>query len=797
MAETPRPSNVEKALIEAPLGGLTEEEQGFATAEDEMRTKSVDVVIQRNDDGTETVLEGEEETEEVVEAGTEPDDFFDNLVDSLSDKSLSTVKSYVTSSVQEDKSSRDEWSQAYTKGLKLLGLRYQNRTQPFAGATGVTHPVLNEAVTQFQAQAYKELLPSTGPVKAQIIGLSTPEVEKQAQRVQEYMNYQIMYGMEEYESEFDQMLYFIGLAGSAFKKVYFDDVTQKPVSKFVPAEDVLVPYTATDLRTAERITHVVKMSKNELRKMQLGGIYADVKITDGSSTEYSAIQEEYDRLEGIERTSTDEEVTIYECHCYLDLEEFPDIGTDGENTEVKLPYVVTICDDMNAVLRISRNYRQDDPMKEAIGSFVQYKFTPGLGFYGFGLVHLLGNLSRTATSTLRQLVDAGTLANMPAGFKAKGVRMADQGNPLNPGEWRDIDIPGGDLRAGLVPLPYKEPSQTLFQLMQFVVEAAQRFIGTTDIGVGDSNEAMPVGTTIALLERGSRIVSAVHKRMYASMKIELKMLGQLFAEDPSPYPYEVGVDAQIKASDFDSRIDILPVSDPNIFSMSQRVVLAQEQLKLATADPDMHNMYEAYTRVYEALGVQNIDEILKPQPVPEPTDPATENQDASNAAKGQGELKAFPEQDHQAHIKVHMGYMESGIAQQQTPVLLTLEKHIYDHLGLQAQVMADQQAQQMGIQDPAQMAALVAQIQAQLIEQHQETLPPANKDDDDPLIALKERELDLKEQDQRADQMYDAERLEFEEEKNARNMEIQNRRIDSTEDIAQLRARIALQRANK
>ena len=797
MAETPRPSNVEKALIEAPLGGLTEEEQGFATAEDEMRTKSVDVVIQRNDDGTETVLEGEEETEEVVEVGAEPNEFFDNLVDSLSDKSLSTVKSYVTSSVQEDKSSRDEWSQAYTKGLKLLGLRYQNRTQPFAGATGVTHPVLNEAVTQFQAQAYKELLPSTGPVKAQIIGLSTPEVEKQAQRVQEYMNYQIMYGMEEYESEFDQMLYFIGLAGSAFKKVYFDDVTQKPVSKFVPAEDVLVPYTATDIKTAERITHVVKMSKNELRKMQLGGIYADVKITDGSSTEYSAIQEEYDRLEGIERTSTDEEVTIYECHCYLDLEEFPDIGTDGENTEVKLPYVVTICDDMNAVLRISRNYRQDDPMKEAIGSFVQYKFTPGLGFYGFGLVHLLGNLSRTATSTLRQLVDAGTLANMPAGFKAKGVRMADQGNPLNPGEWRDIDIPGGDLRAGLVPLPYKEPSQTLFNLMQFVVEAAQRFIGTTDIGVGDSNEAMPVGTTIALLERGSRIVSAVHKRMYASMKIELKMLGQLFAEDPTPYPYEVGVDAQIKASDFDSRIDILPVSDPNIFSMSQRVVLAQEQLKLATADPEMHNMYEAYTRVYEALGVQNIDEILKPQPVPEPTDPATENQDASNAAKGQGELKAFPEQDHQAHIKVHMGYMESGIAQQQTPVLLTLEKHIYDHLGLQAQVMADQQAQQMGIQDPAQMAALVAQIQAQLIEQHQETLPPANKDDDDPLIALKERELDLKEQDQRADQMYDAERLEFEEEKNARNMEIQNRRIDSTEDIAQLRARIALQRANK
>ena len=449
---------------------------------------------------------------------------------------------------------------------------------------------------------------------------------------------------------------------------------------------------------------------------------------------------------------------------------------------------------MNAVLRITRNYKEDDPMKTRIPYFVQYRFTPGTGFYGFGLVHLLGNLSRTATSTLRQLVDAGTLANLPAGFKARGLRISDQGNPLNPGEWRDIDVPGGDLRSSLLPLPYQEPSGTLFNLMGYVVDAAQRFVGTTDIGVGDGNQEAPVGTTVALLERGSRIVSAVHKRLYASMKIELKMLAQLYSEDPTPYPYEVDAEREIKSQDFDERIDILPVSDPNIFSMSQRVVLAQEQLQLAQSDPAMHNMYEAYRRVYSALGVQNVDEILKPQPIPEPINPAQENQDASNAARGQGELKAFPEQDHAAHIKVHMAYMQSGVAQQQVEVLLTLEKHIYEHLGLQAEIMAQQQAQQMGIQTEEQLAALVAQIQAQLIEDYQSSLPQQDPASDDPLIALKERELDLKEQDQKADQLYDAQRLQFEEEKNARNMEIQNRRISSQEDIAVMRNNTALER---
>ena len=788
MAETFKPSNVERSLVQAPLGGLTEEEQGFAIAEDELKTAA-------GDEPT-VVVETDEIVEEMIEEpmAPAPQEFFDNLVPSLPKETLDRIKSKIQSDVETDKSSRSEWSEAYTKGLKLLGLRYETKTQPFIGATGVTHPLLNEAVTQFQSGAYKELLPSSGPVKAQIVGRANPDTEKQARRVQEYMNYQIMYGMEEYEAEFDQMLYFLGLAGSTFKKVYYDDLLEKPVSKFLEAENVLVPYSATDVKSAERITHIFKMSPNEIRKMQLNGFYEEMDINEGGTQQYSQIQEQYDKMSGQQRTGPDDDLTIYECHCYLDLEEFPDEDEQGEPTGVKLPYIVTVCDDMNAVLRITRNYKEDDPMKTRIPYFVQYRFTPGTGFYGFGLVHLLGNLSRTATSTLRQLVDAGTLANLPAGFKARGLRISDQGNPLNPGEWRDIDVPGGDLRSSLLPLPYQEPSGTLFNLMGYVVDAAQRFVGTTDIGVGDGNQEAPVGTTVALLERGSRIVSAVHKRLYASMKIELKMLAQLYAEDPTPYPYEVDAEREIKSQDFDERIDILPVSDPNIFSMSQRVVLAQEQLQLAQSDPAMHNMYEAYRRVYSALGVQNVDEILKPQPIPEPINPAQENQDASNAARGQGELKAFPEQDHAAHIKVHMAYMQSGVAQQQVEVLLTLEKHIYEHLGLQAEIMAQQQAQQMGIQTEEQLAALVAQIQAQLIEDYQSSLPQQDPASDDPLIALKERELDLKEQDQKADQLYDAQRLQFEEEKNARNMEIQNRRISSQEDIAVMRNNTALER---
>tara|TARA_R100000995_G_scaffold81246_1_gene53885 strand:- start:1419 stop:3194 length:1776 start_codon:yes stop_codon:yes gene_type:complete len=586
------------------------------------------------------------------------------------------------------------------------------------------------------------------------------------------------------------MLYYLGLAGSAFKKVYRDEGLGRPVSKFVPAEDVIVPYIATDIKTAERVTHVIKISKNELRKLQVSGFYLDMDNKGGATERSTEIEDAYDDIEGKTPTSTDEQFTLYECHCFLDLEEYPDKDLQGEETGIKLPYVVTVCYDTSEILSIRRNFSPDDPKKEKIPHFVQYKFTPGLGFYGFGLIHLLGNLSRTATANLRQLIDAGTLSNMPAGFKARGLRISDEANPLNPGEFRDVDVPGGDLKASLMPLPYKEPSATLFQLMGFVVSAAQRFIGTTDMGVGDGRQEMPVGTTIALLERGSRIVSAVHKRLHSSMKLELKLLARLFSQDPAPYPYQVGADAQIKAQDFDNRVDILPVSDPNIFSMSQRVVLAQEQLKLAQAAPELHNLRESYKRVYEALGVNNIEQILNPEPQPSPKDPATENQEASKAAAGQGEMKAFPDQNHDAHIAVHSAFMNSKVAKMQPPVLLTLEKHIYEHLGMKAQTMAQQDPQVA--QQPDMLAQKVAELQAQLIAEFQKTQPPA--EEDDPLVRIKEQELQLRQQEMVADQQTDQQKLALDKQRAQQTFALGQQRIDSTEDIAQMRARIALQR---
>ena len=772
-----KPTNIDRALYRAPetdaeIMDLQDQQDAFY---------EVDVTTDE-----------EEQEQESVQVSPEPDDFFGNLVDSVSDSTLDEVSSYVLTNAEEDRASRKDWEDSYTRGLDLLGLKYENRTEPFDGATGVTHPILNEAVTQFQAQAYKELLPSSGPVRAQIIGTANPMLEQQAQRVQEYLNYQIMYNMEEYEPEYDQMLYFLGLAGSAFKKVYRDTSLNRPVSKFITSEDILVSYSATDLKSAERVTHVIKISENELRKLQVSGVYADMELTGSASRSDTEIQEKYDDLEGRDPSDRSQDYTLYECHCYFNLEEFPD-----EN-EIKLPYIITVCVDTEQVLSIRRNYSPEDTMKNKIPHFVQYKFTPGLGFYGFGLIHLLGNLSRTATANLRQLIDAGTLANMPAGFKARGLRIADDSDPLQPGEFRDVDVPGGDLKSSLIPLPYKEPSATLFQLMGFVVGSAEKFVGTSEIGVGDGRQEMPVGTTIALLERGSRIISAIHKRLHASLKLELKMIATLFAEDPTPYPYDVGADPSIKAQDFDPRIDVIPVSDPNIFSMSQRVVLAQEQLKLAQASPQMHNMYESYRRMYEALGVDQIDQILTPPNPPQPKDPGTENNEIMKVIIGQGELKAFPEQDHDAHIAVHQAYMLSKASTLQPQIATTLENHVYEHLTLKAQNMVQQEMGQADMKNPQVQMAMqssIARKQAELIAEYQQQYPP--QPNSDPLVEIKKQELAIREQDNVANQQLDQMRLNFDKVKQQENVGVQKERIDSTEDIAEMRAKIAMERTQQ
>ena len=725
--------------------------------------------------------------------------FGSNLVQALSDDDLAGISSMVLEKVEEDKSARQEWINTYIKGLELLGVKYENRTEPFQGATGVIHPMLNEAVSQFQSQAYKELLPPSGPVRTQVVGDITPELEKQAERVKDYMNYEIIHTMEEYDAEFDQMLYYLGLCGSAFKKVYRDPQMGRQVSKFVQAEDLLVPYNATDLNSAERVTHIIKMSPNDLRKLQVSGFYDDVEIKGGDG-EQSDLDYTKEELTGVEKVGSYEEITLYETHCYLDLEDFPDVDAENEPTGIKLPYIVTISADSGDVLSVYRNYDANDMQKRKKQFFVHYMFTPGLGFYGNGLIHLLGNLSRTATANLRQLVDAGTLANMPAGFKSRGLRIRDDDQPLQPGEWRDVDVIGTELRSSLLPLPYKEPSATLFQLLGFVVQAAQKFVGTTDIGTGNiQNTEMPVGTTIALLERGSRIMSAVHKRLYNAMKQEFKLLSDIIALDPSDYPYNVnGAQPGLKQADFDGRIDIIPVANPNIFSMSQRVSLAQEQLKLATAKPDIHNVYEAYRRMYNALNVDNVEQILPPPAQPMPMNPVQENGIVQMALVGRQQLQAFPDQNHDAHISAHLNYMTSNVIRANPAMMQILQTHIFQHIGMKAQMMVQQEMQMQegqGQIDPALLASRVAEVEAELqnayLQQENEVLGALGKD---PLVDLKTQELALRQQEQQQDAQQDQAENMLDKMRIDQQAQLARERIASTEDIANMRAQIALQR---
>jgi len=619
-----------------------------------------------------------EEEENALEMANLP--FDANLAEHISDSKSAAVAKDLNDLIDQDLSSREEWERAYEQGMDLLGLTYDDRTEPFDGATGVTHPILNEAVTQFQAQSYKELLPPGGPVRTSIIGKSTPEKEAQAERVKTYMNYQITQVMEEYDPDFDQMLFFVGYGGSTFKKVTYDSYLGRATSPYILPKDLIVPYSARDLMTAERVTHVLHYTPAELKRLQANGFYRDIDVGKPQFSDSDPIKEKMDKISGMEPSSEPDEYVLYETHCYLDLEGFEDKDENGEETGLMLPYVVTFESQSGKVLSIRRNWNETDPNKRKKQYFIHYKFLPGMGFYGFGLVHLLGNLSRSATSILRQLIDAGTLSNLPAGFKAKGLRVEDQ-TPIQPGEWRDVDAPGGDLSQSLLPLPYKEPSATLFQLLGFCIDATQKFIGTTDLGMGESNQEMPVGTAMAMLERGSRVMSAVHKRLHYAQMQELKLLAKVIAEYlPPEYPYEVsGGDVSIKASDFDDRIDIVPVSDPNIFSMTQRVTLAQQQLQLAQQAPQMHNLYEAYRRMYNALGVTDVDLILPPPPQPQPESPALENARSMVIPSGGQPFKAFPDQDHLAHMETHMMFMQLPLVQMSPPVYGVLMSHLLEH----------------------------------------------------------------------------------------------------------------------
>jgi len=738
-------------------------------------------------------------------------EFNANLAEILEEDVLNLIGSELYQDVQSYKDSRSDWEKAYTQGLDLLGFKYEQRTEPFQGASSATHPVLAEAVTQFQALAYKELLPAGGPVRTQVVGLDTPEIQNQADRVAEFMNYQVMDVMKEYEPEFDQMLFYLPLSGSTFKKVYYDELLGRAVSKFIQAQDIIVPYSASSLEDADAVIHVVRVSENELRKQQVAGFYRDIELLPSDElTQDNSIRSKEKQLEGVTMSGqTDGIFTLLECHVNLDIEGFEDKNANGEPTGIKLPYIVTIEEGSREVLSIRRNYAELDPKKQKIQYFVHFKFLPGFGFYGNGLIQMIGGLSRTATQALRQLLDAGTLSNLPAGFKQRGIRIRDDAQSIQPGEFRDVDAPSGNLRDAFMPLPYKEPSQTLLALMGVVVQAGQRFASIADMQVGDGNQQAAVGTTVALLERGSRVMSAIHKRVYSSMKEEFKLLANVFKLYlPPEYPYDVvGGQRQIKQSDFDDKVDIIPVADPNIFSQTQRITIAQTELQLAMSNPQIHDMYQVYRTMYAALGIKDVDRILLKPDQPTPKDPALEHIDAL-AGKP---FQAFPGQDHRSHIVAHLSFMATNLAKNAPVVMAALEKNIFEHISLMGQEQVELefrneigQIAQMS-QNPqmqAQLQNMQTQIEARkakiIAEAMEEFMSEENKImsviDNDPVAMLRSRELDLRAKENAAKEQENKERINLDKMKTMMNQSTDDRKLRQNEELAKLRANTSLEK---
>ena len=788
------PSQLDEADLEAELEiEIPDSQAPLVNLSDIEGEPSIEIILEA--DGGATV-----DFDPTDDRGTN-EDFYANLAEEIPDRDLGAIASNLLEQFDANKAGRHDWEDAYANGLELLGFNYEEREQPFRGSSGVTHPLLAEAATQFQAQAFNELLPSRGPVKTEVLGEETLEKKDQARRVQQFMNYYITSVMEDYTPDMDQMLFYLPLAGSTFKKIYYDEAMGRCVSRFVPAENLVVPYETSDLDTCENITQVVRMSLNDLKKKQLGGQYRDIEVLPAQGS-IDEVRKEIDYVDGVEPSNYDYDCTVLEVHANLDLEGYEDVDEEGEPTGIKVPYIVTISEDNGQILSIRRNYGEDDELKKKIQYFVHYKFLPGFGFYGLGLIHTIGGLSRTATSALRQLIDAGTLSNLPAGFKARGLRIRDNDEPLQPGEFRDVDAPGGAIRDSLMPLPFKGPDPTLFQLLGFVVQAGQRFATITDMKIGDTDPSAAVGTTMAMIEQGSRVMSAVHKRLHYAMRIEFRILARVMGESlPPEYPYAVaGADRSVMADDFDDRIDVIPISNPNTFSQAQRIALAQSKLELATAAPDLHNLHEVYRDMYEALGVTDIDRIMKALPDPRPTDPAQENIDSMNML----ELQAFEGQDHQAHITAHLIFGGTPMVASLPPIAVQLQKHVLQHVKLAArerasvaymQKVTEREGEPLSPEEMLQVEALTAQFVAegmQQLQQLSQQLSGAGQEGPDPLVALKEQELQLRAQRDQADAQIDQTKVELNAETIAMRDRQFNQRLDSQE--SQTAARIAAAR---
>ena len=747
----------------------------------------------------------EEDGSAVVEIGEEEDSvgFYDNLAEVIDQDARSRIAIDLQALFEADKSSRQDWEQMYSKGLDLLGLKVEERTKPFRGAAGAVHPMLTESIVQFQAQAMKELMPSNGPVRTQILGKETLEKAQQAARVQDFMNYQITSVMKEYTPEFDQLLFYTGYGGSSFKKVYYDEQVGRMVSKLCLADDIFIPYWGSSVMSeCPRITHRIAMDSNEFRKRVVSGEYLDLNIQPSDTPpDASQIAYSIDKQTGLTDAGESEEVFLLEFHVNLDIPGFEHMAEDGEPTGIKLPYVVTLDETSGKVLAVRRNWVEGDKKCCRREYFVHYVLVEGLGAYGLGFVHLIGGLSKTATMALRQLLDAGTLANLPAGFKAKGARIADDDSPLQPGEWRDIDAGGAELQSSLLPLPYKEPSQTLFQLLGFTVEAGKRLGSIADMQVGDANQMAAVGTTLALLEKGSMVMSAIHKRLHYAQRLEFEMLAKGFADYlPDEYPYSVpGADRSIKKEDFNNLVAILPVADPNIFSTAQRITLAQTQLQLAQAAPQMHNMYEAYYRVYQAMNVRDIDGILRPQSNQMPKDPSSENADVLDGMQ----LKAFAGQQHDAHIVNHLMMSMSPLIAANPMAAMELQKHVLQHVRLKAEEAVEAELFMSYGTDPDRMVSAIQKegmIALKCAMFMQEVRDVAKQlmgggEGPDPIVALKEQELALRAQKDQADTAAKQQQLQIDREKIMANSQAAQARIASQENIASLRADVARERA--
>jgi len=751
-----------------------------------------DVEIVLEEDGSAVINMTEDDADEI--------DFYANLAEVIDEDDLSDIAMDVGAMFEADKSSRSDWEQMYSKGMDLLGLKLEERTKPFRGASGATHPMLTEAIVQFQAQAFKELMPAGGPVRTQVVGRETVEKTQQAARVQDFMNYQITSVMEEYTPEFDQLLFYTGYGGSAFKKVYYDHQIGRMVSKLCLADDVYIPYNGSSVMSqCPRITHRIAMDSNEFRKRIVAGEYLDVDVESQTMLpDSSQIQEAVDKITGIQPTDDVEEIFLLEMQVDLDIPGFEDKDEDGEVTKIRLPYVVTMLEDSLKVVGVRRNWNEDDVLKVRRDYFVHYVLVEGLGAYGMGFVHMVGGLSKGATSALRQLLDAGTLSNLPAGFKAKGARIADNDSPIQPGEWRDIDAGGAELTASLLPLPYKEPSQALFALLGFLVDAGKRLASTADMQVGEANQNAQVGTTLALLERGSIVMSAIHKRLHYAQGLEFKMLAKGFGEYmPDNYPYDVpGGARSIKKKDFNNMVAVLPVADPNIFSSAQRITLAQTQLQMAQSAPQMHDMYEAYYRVYSALNVRDIEGILLPQNAQMPKDPASENSSVLNNMR----LKAFAGQQHDAHIASHLMMGLSPILQANAMAATTLQKHILDHVRIKAEEDVEAELFQSygtdpdNIVSPIQKEGMVALKIALYMQEVRDMQNQLSGEQGDPLIQLKEQELKQRAENDEKKLALEQQKLGIDQQKIAQNSQAQQNRVKSQENIAMLRATVARER---